>query len=93
MLFYVGWLFFSVAAGIFAEKRRNRHGVGWFVVALVFSPLVAFVLLMVLDNGKDKPVADPVAAHLRTKRQAQVALVLFFVGFVIFMFITPMIGR
>jgi 4-hydroxybenzoate polyprenyltransferase len=45
----LGWLFFSIAAALFAERRRNRNAFGWFVVALVFSPLVAFVLLAILD--------------------------------------------
>lgn len=45
----LGWLFFSVAAGMFAHNRRNRSGFGWFVVAVIFSPLVAFVLLAILQ--------------------------------------------
>lgn len=50
MLFVIaGWLFFSVAAGMFAQKRRNRDGGGWFFIALIFSPLVAFVLLAILE--------------------------------------------
>jgi hypothetical protein len=54
-----GWLFFSVAAGLFAHNYCNRDGVGWTVVAIFFSPLVAFVLLFVLKPGPDKPEANP----------------------------------
>jgi hypothetical protein len=43
-----GWLFFSAAAGMFAHIGRNRHGVRWFGVAVVLSPLAAFVLLAIL---------------------------------------------
>jgi hypothetical protein len=42
------WVFFSVAAGLFASIRCNRNGIGWFFVAVFFSPLVAFVLLFIL---------------------------------------------
>jgi hypothetical protein len=45
----LGWLFFSIAAGMFAHIRRNRNGIGWFFVAIFFTPLVAFVLLAILQ--------------------------------------------
>jgi biotin transporter BioY len=48
MMFIIGWLLFSIAAGMFAHIRRNRNGVGWFFVAMLISPLVAFVLLAIL---------------------------------------------
>ena len=48
MSMFIGWLFFSVAAAMFAHIRRNRNGAGWFFVALLFTPLVAFVLLAIL---------------------------------------------
>jgi hypothetical protein len=43
------WFFLSVAAGMFADIRRNRNGGGWFFLAILFSPLVAFVLLLILQ--------------------------------------------
>lgn len=55
-MFYLGWLFFSVAAGMFAEFHRKRNGVGWFFVALVFSPLVAFVLVAILPEKAPKQI-------------------------------------
>ena len=27
------WLFFYVLVGLFASQRRNRSGVGWFLVS------------------------------------------------------------
>jgi hypothetical protein len=48
MLAFLGWIFFSVAAGMFASIHRNRSGMGWFFVAVFFTPLVAFVLLLIL---------------------------------------------
>jgi hypothetical protein len=43
------WFFLSVAAGMFADIRRNRNGGGWFFVALLVSPFMAFVLLFILQ--------------------------------------------
>jgi hypothetical protein len=58
MLFF-GWLFFCVAAAMFAVQRRNRSGIGWFFVAFFFSPLVAFVLLAILrEQDQDGPSDD-----------------------------------
>ena len=49
-MFFLGWIFFSIVAGMFAQIRRNRNGAGWFFVAILFSPLVAFVLLLILPS-------------------------------------------
>jgi hypothetical protein len=45
---FLGWIFFSIAAGLFASQRRNRSAIGWFFVAIVFTPIAAFVLLLIL---------------------------------------------
>jgi branched-subunit amino acid transport protein AzlD len=54
----IGWIFFSVAAGMFAHIHRNRHGGGWFFVAIFFSPLVAFVLLFILRPLPERQPPD-----------------------------------
>ena len=45
----IGWLTFAVAPAVLAA-RRGRTGVGWYFVSLLISPLLAFVLLLVLPN-------------------------------------------
>lgn len=55
------WLFFAVTAGMFASIRRQRSGFGWFFVAVIFSPLVAFILLAIL-----KPLPEFESARLMT---------------------------
>jgi YD repeat-containing protein len=55
----LGWLFFSVATGMFASLHRNRSGIGWFFVALFFTPLVAFVLLAILHPAAPTIAATP----------------------------------
>ena len=45
----LGWIAFSMLLAVFARLRRNRSGFGWFLLAaLLISPLVAFLLLMIL---------------------------------------------
>jgi hypothetical protein len=58
------WLFLCIAAGMFAEIRRDRNGVGWAVVAFFFSPLVAFILLAIL---KPKPPSEREAKPYRMR--------------------------
>jgi hypothetical protein len=53
MLWFLLWLFLCVVTGMFAQIRRNRHGLGWGAVAFFFSPLVAFLLLLVLKERPD----------------------------------------
>jgi peptidoglycan/LPS O-acetylase OafA/YrhL len=65
---FLVWLVFCIAAAIFAERRRNRSFVGWFIVEFLFSPLIAFLLLAVLDAppiAADTPRADPRWQNLR----------------------------
>jgi hypothetical protein len=39
---FLSWLALSAAVGVFASQRRNRSGFGWFVLALLISPFIAF---------------------------------------------------
>lgn len=41
----VGWILFSIAAGILAD-RRGRSAGGWFLIALLISPLIAVILVL-----------------------------------------------
>jgi hypothetical protein len=96
MMYVAGWIFFCVAAGMFAHIRRNRSGANWFLVALVFSPLVAFVLLAILKEGPprvrlvDTMTPDEWRAH-RRRRDIQavvgsLAVVALILGFFALMF-------
>jgi hypothetical protein len=37
--------------GVFAHVRRNRNGFGWFALAVLLSPLISFLLLLILHPG------------------------------------------
>jgi hypothetical protein len=59
------WLFFCVLAGMFAHNKRGRNGINWFVIAFFCSPLVAFLLLVVLNErdgakgGSERAIGGP----------------------------------
>jgi hypothetical protein len=45
----VVWLGCSIFVWVFAHKR-GRFGFGWFVLALLFSPLLAFLIVLALND-------------------------------------------
>jgi hypothetical protein len=72
LAFLILWPGLAIAAGVYAH-RLNRSGFGWFVFALVLSPLLAFIFLLALgrregesDRGRQ---ACPFCAEM-IKREA-----------------------
>jgi hypothetical protein len=61
----VFWLATSAIVGVFASQRRNRSGFGWFVLALVISPVLAFLLCAAMREAEyrisigDRMRSDP----------------------------------
>lgn len=56
MEFVVFWLVGAVIVGIIAGSR-GRTGFGWFVLSLVFSPLLMGILVLALGNPKERKAA------------------------------------
>ena len=48
MLVVIGWVGLSIAVAKFAGTR-GREGIGWFILSLIISPALAFIILLVLD--------------------------------------------
>jgi zinc-ribbon domain len=65
------WLIFCAIVSWFADTQRERNGFGWFFAALFFSPLVAFVLLVVLGTNPKKLRKCPACAE-KVRREANV---------------------
>jgi len=61
--FFMFWLVFSVVVAIGASGR-GRHGPGWFLLSMVISPLLAFLLLMMLPS-RSKSAGAPETQELR----------------------------
>lgn len=54
MTVFIFWLLLSVAVGIYANNK-GRNGFGWFLFALIASPLVAFVFALAVKNLNEHP--------------------------------------
>ena len=49
------WLFFAAVVGFYAATR-NRSFVGWSIIALLISPLIAIVILAVVPQAEPAPL-------------------------------------
>src|SRR5262249_54460057 len=45
----IGWLIFAIIVGV-AANARGRDGAGWFFLAVIISPLLALILVLVIPN-------------------------------------------
>lgn len=52
------WLAFALIVGVAASKRYGRSGGVWFVISLLISPLLGFLLLAAL-GPKRQPQHEP----------------------------------
>jgi hypothetical protein len=59
MTIFVLWFALSILVGVFAHVRRNRDGGGWFILALVISPLIAGILVAVLPEKAGRIALAP----------------------------------
>lgn len=56
MEIFVFWIGLAIVVGV-AANTRNRSGFGWFLLAAIFSPLLAGLLVLALPR-REKPRAD-----------------------------------
>jgi hypothetical protein len=68
MEYFFFWCVFSIAVSLFASVRRNRHAFGWFILAIIISPLLAGIFLAILKELPAKniqPIAPPLSASFK----------------------------
>lgn len=53
MIIFVVWLICAAAVGLLA-KKKDRSGPGWLLLAIVISPLLALVFLIVAGDGNTR---------------------------------------
>lgn len=61
MSIIIGWLLLSAVVSI-AASSRGRNGVFWFVIAVVTSPLIAFLFVFALPNLKQEATLERIAS-------------------------------
>jgi len=47
VFFYLG---LCAVVGVVAQQRRNRNGVGWFLLSFLISPLIAGLLVLAMQS-------------------------------------------
>lgn len=52
------WIGFAVVVGV-AANARGRNGVGWFFLAVIISPLLALLLVLVMQKRGPPNAARP----------------------------------
>jgi len=52
-VFFIGWLLLACGVGAIASAR-GRSGVGWAVLAIFISPLLAYLGLVAIPLGNDR---------------------------------------
>ncbi len=66
------WFIFSIACAVFASNR-GRSALGWFVIAMLASPLLALLFLAVTKDLSQsaKPAAPTESSHVRCQACAE----------------------
>lgn len=65
------WGVLAIAIGIWADSR-GRNGFGYFVLALLLSPLLGMIILLIAgDKNKEKQEADERAAQQQREHERQ----------------------
>lgn len=67
----IAWIIFSVLIIVFAGSK-GRSGCGWFILSLIISPLLAFIILACLGDTDEKRAENIKAAMdvVNEKQQA-----------------------
>jgi len=53
------WLLFAILIGV-AAKARGRFGIGWFLLAILLSPLIAGVILALLPDLRTQALLEEI---------------------------------
>jgi hypothetical protein len=62
MAIFVFWLLFALVVAVAAESR-GRFGLGWFFLAVLLSPLIGLILVLVLPNSRHERLIADIAAN------------------------------
>ena len=57
MAIFVFWIVFAIAAGFYAEKK-GRSGAGVFLLSLLLSPLIGFIVAACMKTNEGKLASE-----------------------------------
>lgn len=61
------WIILSVCVGVFAHTSKGRSGVGFALLSLLLSPLVGFVILLVIKPDEKQVEKQELQSGIRKK--------------------------
>jgi hypothetical protein len=67
MEIFIFWLVFAFLVGI-AASSRGRSGAGWFILAVIISPLLGILFVLVLPNLKHEALLNGLARREQPPR-------------------------
>ncbi|MCE9733411.1 MULTISPECIES: hypothetical protein [Pectobacterium] len=50
---FIVWFVLSICVGVLAGNR-GRSAIGWFLLACIVSPIISFIILLVIKNIKEE---------------------------------------
>lgn len=50
---FILWLMLCILVGILASHIKNRSGIGFFFLSLLLSPLIGFIIVLVVPEKKE----------------------------------------
>ena len=65
-ILFLGWLVLSIVTGAVASSR-GRSGVGFTLIAFLLSPLLAFIILLLLPNLAEQARVETLRAEDRRR--------------------------
>jgi hypothetical protein len=71
MSIFIAWLVFAFLVGI-AASSRGRSGAGWFILAVIISPLIAILFVLALPNLKHEALLKGLATRQQPPPRASI---------------------
>lgn len=72
MEWVIGWLIFAIVVGVIASSKR-RSGFGWFLLAVLISPLIAVIAVAAMPPVEPPKPEEPTKACPRCAETVKMA--------------------
>lgn len=56
---FIFWIILAILVGVFASSK-GRSGIGFFLIALILSPLIGFIIALVVSPIREKAEAKAI---------------------------------
>lgn len=74
MGFFFGWLILAILVGAFGSSR-GRSGFGWFLIAVLLSPLIGWLILLVIPDLRREEARREADQQRQREHQEQLSAI------------------